>query len=197
VISEKEFQQKLRQLGTLVGELDQMPDGGPKVAARELVQLLMEVHGTGLERIMELAYESGLPGEAIIARFGQDPIVRSLLLLYSFHPDDLETRVLKALDNVAPRLRKLNCEVKLVNIHDGAIQLRLDASGHACGSTTSSLKSIVEESVYDLAPDLTSLVILGPDDEPSSGFVPLGNLLKHSLAAHAPILQAAELGGGN
>ncbi len=64
--SEKEFQEKIRQLGTLVGELDQMPAGGSKVAARELVQLLMEVHGTGLERIMELVFESG--GEGARAR---------------------------------------------------------------------------------------------------------------------------------
>ena len=62
--SEKEFQEKMRQLGTLVGELDQMPGGGSKVAARELVQLLMEVHGTGLERIMELVFESGGNGSA-------------------------------------------------------------------------------------------------------------------------------------
>ena len=57
--SEKEFQEKMRKLGTLVGELDQMPGGGSKVATRELVQLLMEVHRTGLERIMELVFDSG------------------------------------------------------------------------------------------------------------------------------------------
>jgi hypothetical protein len=44
VESEKEFQEKMRRLGTLVGEIDQVPGGGSKVAARELVQLLMEVH---------------------------------------------------------------------------------------------------------------------------------------------------------
>jgi hypothetical protein len=56
VDSEKEFQEKMRQLGTLVGEIDQVPGGGSKVAARELVQLLMEVHRAGLERILELVF---------------------------------------------------------------------------------------------------------------------------------------------
>lgn len=195
MISEKEIQQKIRQLGTLVGELDQMPDGGPKVAARELVQLLMEVHGAGLERIMEVVFESGALGEATIARLGQDPITRNLLLLYSLHPDDLETRVLKALDNVAPRLRKLDCQTELVSIEDGSIKVQLHTSGHACGSTTGNLKSIVEESIYDLAPDLTSLVILEPEAESASGFVPLENLLKHSLASRT--LEGAEVGGGD
>ncbi len=108
--SEKEFQEKMRRLGALVGELDQMPGGGSKVAARELVQLLMEVHRSGLERIMELVSESeaGAPGAVIIDRLGQDPIVRNLLLLYSLHPDDLETRVVRALDAARARLRKFD-----------------------------------------------------------------------------------------
>src|SRR5260370_25504814 len=86
VASEKEFQQKLRQLGTLVGELDQTPGPGSKGAAGELVQLLMEVHRTGLERIMELVFESGVEVEAIIRSLGNDPNVPHLLLLYSPPP---------------------------------------------------------------------------------------------------------------
>ena len=122
---------------------------------------------------MEIVFEAGTSGEALIARLGQDPFVRNLLLLYSLHPDDLETRVLKALDSVKPRLRKLDGEADLVSIRDGAVQVRLRISGHACGSTTKKLKAIVEESIYDLAPDLTSLEILEPEAKSSSGFVPL------------------------
>ena len=100
---------KARRLGTLVGELDQMPGGGSKVAARDLVQLLMEVHGAGLERIMEIVFESSALGTALIDRLGQDPIVRNLLLLYSLHPDDVETRVVKALDLAGARSAQIRC----------------------------------------------------------------------------------------
>lgn len=195
MVNETEFQQKIRHLGTLVGELDQMPDGPSKVAARELVQLLMEVHGAGLERIMEIVFESGASGEALIAQLGHDPSVRNLLLLYSLHPDDLETRVLKALDSVRPRLRKLDGEAELVSVRDGAVQVRLRISGPIHGSTTKKLRAIVEEGIYDLAPDLTSLEILDPEAQSASGFVPLEKLLKHAPAGRA--LQAAELGGGD
>ena len=180
--SEKEFQEKMRRLGTLVGELDQVPGPGSKVAARELVQLLMEVHRSGLERIMELVFESGREGGAITDRFGQDPIVRNLLLLYSLHPDDLETRVVRALDTVRARLRKFDSRVELVSLNEGAVQLRIHTSGHVRGSTIKDLRSIVEGGIYDLAPDLTSLTILAPEEESSSGFVPLQNL----LMSHAP-----------
>ena len=194
--SEKEFQEKMRRLGTLVGGIDQVPGGGSKVAARELVQLLMEVHRSGLERIMELVFqagsESGTSGGTIIDRLGQDPIVRNLLLLYSLHPDDLETRVLRAIDVARTRLRKFDSRVELVSLHEGAVQLRLQISGHARGSTIKDLRSIVEGAIYDLAPDLTSLTILAPEEESSSGFVPLQSLLKHSLAVHSAGVDGAD-----
>jgi Fe-S cluster biogenesis protein NfuA len=197
VASEKEFQEKIRQLGNLVGELDQMPGNGSRVASRELVQLLMEIHGTGLERIMEIVFESGAAGEAIIGRLGRDPICRNLLLLYSLHPDDLETRVSQALDNVSPRLRKLDSNVELISIQNGAVQVRLRTSGHACGSTTKNLQCMVEESMYELAPDLASLEILGSENEASSGFVPLEELLNHTLASHALTTPVAEVEGAD
>jgi hypothetical protein len=194
VDSEKEFQEKMRQLGTLVGDIDQVPGGGSKVAARELVQLLMEVHRTGLERIMELVFQAGTgaSGGAIIDRLGQDPIVRNLLLLYSLHPDDLETRVLRALDVARARLRKLDGRVDLVSVHEGAVQLRLHTSGHSRGSTIKDLRAIVEGAIYDLAPDVTSLTILAPEEESSSGFVPLQSLLKHSMAVHGVGVDGAD-----
>jgi hypothetical protein len=187
VESEKEFQEKMRRLGTLVGEIDQVPGGGSKVAAREVVQLLMEVHRSGLERILDLVHqtgsESGTSGEAIIDKLGQDPIVRNLLLLYSLHPDDLETRVSRAIDVLRPRLRKFDSRVELLSLQDGVVQLRLHTSGHAPRSMLTDVRAIVEGGIYDLAPDLTALTILMPE-ESSSGFVSLESLLQHSSAVH-------------
>jgi hypothetical protein len=197
VASEKEFQQKVRQLGTLVGELDQLQNSGAKVAARELVQLLMEVHGTGLERIMELIFESGAAGEAIIGRLGQDPIVRNLLLLYSLHPEDLENRLLRAIDTMGSRLRKFDCKVELISLREGAVQLQLHTSGHTHGSAAKNLRSIVEEGVYDHAPDLASLTILGLEDEDVSGFVPLDSLLQQSAGGQVLTAPGLEVDGAN
>lgn len=197
MVKKEAFQEKIRQLGALVGELDAMPGGGSNTAARELVQLLMEVHGTALNRLLEIVYESGESGEAIIAKAGDDPIVRHLLVLYSLHPEPMESRVLKALDAAAPRLRKLDSEVELIGISEGAVQARVTTSGHGCGSTARSAQSIVEEMIYDMAPDLTSLEILGPIDEVSSGFVSLDSLLKHPISTHAMAETAAEVCSGD
>jgi Fe-S cluster biogenesis protein NfuA len=197
VENNESFQEKIRRLGVLVGELDTIPGGGSTVAARELVQLLMEVHGAGLERIMEIIDESGAQGEAIILKAGKDPIVRHLLLLYSLHPEDIETRVLRALETAGPRLRKHNSSVELLEIREGAVQVRVITSGHACGSTGKTVQSIVEECIYDQAPDLVSLEILGQEDATSSGFVSLDSLMKNPLPAHAVAMRGAEMCGAD
>jgi Fe-S cluster biogenesis protein NfuA len=176
VAGETEFQRKIQRLGVLVGELEQAPAVGSNISTKELVQLLMEVHGAGIERMMEIVFEAGSAGEEIIARLGRDPVTRSLLLLYSLHPDSLEARVVKALDHAGSRLRKLGGEVELIAIRDGAVELRLHVTDHSCGSTAKNLQSIVEESIYELAPDVASLTVLPPDAK-TTGFVALEALL--------------------
>jgi hypothetical protein len=189
VASEKEFQQNVRRLGTLVGELEQTSSDSPG-AARDLARLLMEVHGAGLERIMELIFDSGPEGDAMISRLSQDPIVRSLLLLYSLHPDDLETRVVSALEQIGPRLHKHDHGVELVSIRDGAVLLEVHSSVVPRGSAAKSVRALIEESIYDLAPDVASLTILGLDDG-QDGFVPLERLLRQPAAV--PVLAASGL----
>ena len=193
----REFQDQVRQLGKLITQFDQMPEGPQKTACKELVQLLMDVHGAGLERMMEIVFESEGPGPSTIDKLGHDSIAGSLLLLYSLHPDDLETRVNKAIERIRPRLRKLSCSVDLMGIVEGAIQVRVTTGGHSCGSSTKDVRAIVEEGVYELAPDLASLEILGLEEPANSGFVALDSLMGHSLLAtdhksHALVTEGAD-----
>ncbi|HMG87510.1 MAG TPA: NifU family protein [Terracidiphilus sp.] len=180
-----EFQEQVRQLGKLITQFDQMPDGPPRTACKELVQLLMDVHGAGLDRIMEIVFESDGPGPAIIDKLGNDTVTSSLLLLYSLHPQDLETRVQQSVDRMRPRLRKLSCSVELAGIIEGAVQVRVTAGGHSCGSSSKDIRTIVEECVFELAPDIVSLEVLGLEEPSNSGFVALESLIGHSVVAPA------------
>jgi len=195
VANATEFQQRVQQLGKLIAELEQMPDSPLKVATGELIHLLMDVHGTGIERMMEVVFDAGAAGPGTIDKLGNDPIVRSLLLLYSLHPDDLQTRVQKSVDGLRTRLRKLNYGVELISLEEGAVRLRMESSGHACGSTTENVRLMVEEGVYEYAPDVTSLVILGLEDQPSSGFVTLQSLAGPGIA-HGSVLTSHSLAVG-
>jgi Fe-S cluster biogenesis protein NfuA len=192
-----EFQEKVQQLGKLVAQFDQLPDSAAKVAGRELVQLLMDVHGRGLERVMEIIFTSGDHlSQVIIDRLGRDPIVGNLLLLYSLHPDGLEARVRTAVERLRPRLRKLACSIELESISEGSVQVRL-TSGHSCGSSTRDLQSIVEEAIYEAAPDLASLKIQGLEEQTPEGFVALESLLGQHLVGTASSARAQERNGAD
>lgn len=175
------FQEQIRRLSELVTKFEQMPDGPQKTAGKELVQLLMEVHAQGLERIMEIAFESSEAGGALIDRLGKDDVSGGLLLLYSLHPDALETRVQTAVERMRPRLRKLACTVDLLAVDEGSVRVRIAKSGHSCGSSTGELRALVENGIYELAPDVASLEILGLEEPTSSGFVALESLAGPAL----------------
>jgi Fe-S cluster biogenesis protein NfuA len=197
VANDSEFQEQVRQLGQLVAQFDELPDGATKAAARDLVQLLMDVHGRGLERVMEIVFDSGDSGPNIIDKLGQDSIVGNLLLLYSLHPDGLEARIQSALDRIRPRLRKLACTIELESVQEGAVQVRLVTSGHSCGSSTKDLRSIVEEGMYEFVPDVTSLEILGLEEPMPVGFVTLESLLGQQFAGADSNVRALEREGGD
>jgi Fe-S cluster biogenesis protein NfuA len=178
------------------GFQEQVPDSPQKTAGKELLQLLMEMHGQALERMMEIIFESSESGSALIDRLAKDDIAGGLLLLYSLHPDALETRVQTAVERMQARLRKLACTIDLLSMDEGSVRVRLNRSGHSCGSSTSELRAIVENGMYESAPDIASLEILGLGEASSSGFVAVESLLGRALVTAAPNGLADRAGGG-
>lgn len=179
---DKLFRDRVQKIANLVQEVEAIADPALRAKTEEIVQLLMELHGTGLEKMMEITFQAGDVGMNIIDGFGRDPLVSSLLVLYGLHPETLLTRVEKALDRIRPSLRKQGSELELLGVDEGAVRIRIDVGGHACGSTSNTLRSTVEEAVYDAAPDLTSLSIEGLDGHAASGFVALDKLMSGHLA---------------
>ncbi|HEY3740090.1 MAG TPA: NifU family protein [Bryobacteraceae bacterium] len=171
--AQAEFQERLQSIETLLSAVESAADPNVRASVQELMRLVMDLHGAGLERTLELIHSCGDEGGRMIDKLGRDELVSSLLILYGLHPAALEERVVQALDKVRPRLRSHDGEVELLNIvEDGSVRLRIEAKGHGCGSTAQALKQLVEESVYQFAPDVTTLVIEGADENPSA-FVPL------------------------
>ncbi len=173
----KELQQRIQRIGGLVQEIESIADPSVRASTRELVQLLMEFHGAGLDRALEIVAKTGDPGLRLIDELGRDPLVSSLLVLYGLHPDDVNTRVRKAVEHVFPKVQRGGGELEVLAIDNGSVRLRLSVTGHSCGSTANSLKSMVEEAIYEAAPDVGSIVIDGLEDKPSGGFVSLDKLL--------------------
>ncbi len=148
--------ERIQQIEELIHKIETVADPNVVGSVRELVQALMDFHGAGIERMMEIVSQTGEPGSALIQSLARDDLTRSLLLLYGLHPDDLETRVRSAVH----KLRG----VELVAIRDGVVRLRSRAP-----------RSAVEEVIYEVAPDVAAIEIEGGQEQ-SNGFVPLESL---------------------
>jgi Fe-S cluster biogenesis protein NfuA len=177
-----EFQQRVQSIERLLGEIQAAADPSLRTSVQQLLQLVMDLHGAAIERMLDLVRADSGGGESLIHKIGGDDLVASLLVLYGLHPLPLEARITEALDKARARLRSHQGEVELLSIQDGAVRLRLHANGHGCGSTTEALKEIVEDAVYRSAPDIASLVVEGAGDKP--GFVSLEMLQGTAPAPH-------------
>ena len=174
---DKDFRAKIQRIGELVGDLDNIADAEARASAKALVQLVMDLHAAGFERVMEIVAKDGEPGQRVIDNLGGDPLVSSLLVLYNLHPLDFKTRVLKAVESVQPRVRKGGGELEMLVISNGMVRLHLSVTGHGCSSTGKTLKTMVEDALYEAAPDLEQLLIDGLEEQTgAAGFVPLGQL---------------------
>ncbi len=190
---ESELQQRMRQIEELVQEVQSGADPAFRDHAIKLVELLLEIHGAGLDRMMELV-ASGPAGDAIIDGFARDPLVASLLLLHGLHPRDLDERVRQALDKVRPYLRSHKGNVELLGIDEGVIHLRLEGSCNGCPSSSLTLKLAIEEAISEFAPDAAGLVVEGVvDPKPAPVFVPLTPLDRREVGHGAPAASALPL----
>lgn len=157
-------EESVRCIEGLVRRLEQIDHGESREIAEQLMQAVLGLHGAGLERMMDIAFESGPGGEAIIRRFANDSLVSSLLVLHGLHPDDLETRVRHILSKVPGH-------VELLNVLDGVVRVRLSPGGCGSGDTDEeSLKAILHEAV----PDITEVIV--QQGSVMNGFVPLLSL---------------------
>ena len=177
MVDDNDFQKRAQKIGGLVHDLESIADPTSRAAAKELVQLLMDLHGKGLERILEIIFQCGDSGAKIIDDLGRDSLVSSLLILYGIHPEELQTRVERKLEQIRSKLHKMGAEATLVGVNGGDVRLRVTIDGHACGSTSQAVRATVEEAVYEAAPDLTSLSVEGLEEPAPSGFVAVEKLL--------------------
>jgi Fe-S cluster biogenesis protein NfuA len=128
-------------------------------SALELMRSLMELHGAGIERMLEIAFDSRAYGSEIIDRFAGDELVAQLLLLYDLHPHGLEARAHRALEDVRPHLRSHGGNVELLGVEDGVIRLRLQGNCHGCPSSAETLRHLIEQAIYEAAPDARAIQV--------------------------------------
>ncbi len=154
----KEFHVRSERIEQLAAKLEHAADPELHATATELLQCVMELHGTGLERIMQALSESDEVGP-LTQRLLDDNLVSSLLLLHNLHPDDLPTRVSVVLEKMRPQLDSQSCTAELVGIENGVVSLRLLHHGGGCHSTAATMAAALEDAITEAAPDAERITV--------------------------------------
>lgn len=156
-----DFRDRVRRAEELIGVLDGLLDPVARSRIQEIVGLLLDVHGEGLKRLLDRLSSEGPSGRAVLQEIAGDEVVGSLLLLHGLHPQDLETRVRKALDEVRSQLASHGGNVDLVGLDElGVLRLRLEGSCHGSPSSAATLRTTIEEAIHAAAPDVTQIVLV-------------------------------------
>lgn len=162
-MSERQPEQRTRaeRIETLLQEIAELPDLHMRAQMEELIQSLVDLFGDGLARILELTGQSPT-GDELLGAFADDELIGSLLLLYGLHPDDIQTRVARAVESVRGYVEKHGGSVALVGITNDVAYVRLSGSCSGCSSSASTLQPFVEDAIYAAAPDLESVHVEDP-----------------------------------
>jgi Fe-S cluster biogenesis protein NfuA len=136
-------------------------EGNP--AAVEAVAAVVELYGEALRRMVAGGIDTG------------DELVAHLLLLHDLHPDDVETRVARALDEVRPYLGSHGGDVELLGVSDGVARVRLVGTCDGCPSSAATLQHAIEEAIARAAPELFGVEADGVA-EPAPQLLQIGSL---------------------
>ncbi|HEX4214523.1 MAG TPA: NifU family protein [Candidatus Dormibacteraeota bacterium] len=170
--SRRQFEDRARRVDALVERLEALPDGDAKRSGLDAIQALLELHGDVLARILDRL------GPERAAEVAEDEAVGGLLLLHGIHPLSLEERVGKALEQVRPYMGSHGGGVRVLEVGESGVRLRLEGSCHNCPSSQATLKYAVEQALAEHAPDLARIEVEGvaePAPAPA-GFVSLDTI---------------------
>jgi Fe-S cluster biogenesis protein NfuA/nitrite reductase/ring-hydroxylating ferredoxin subunit len=159
--------------------------------AEELVRLVVELYGAGLERVMELAYDSGALSDELLDALAKDQLVSSLLLVHGLHPYGVEERVERALEDVRPYLGSHGGDVRLLKVtDDGVVRLEMLGSCDGCASSSVTLELAVDGAIRAAAPEIVAIEVESGEtpkaNKSSSGTVIAIDQLTSRIRANEP-----------
>jgi Fe-S cluster biogenesis protein NfuA/nitrite reductase/ring-hydroxylating ferredoxin subunit len=165
LLDDQGLQERVARIETLLGEIETLADPNARSKAAEMAQVLLELYGEGLARIMDVVAQ-GEERERIFKIFAEDELISHLLLLHGLHPLDVETRVVRALEEVRPYLKSHGGNVELLGIEKDVARVRLQGSCDGCPSSAVTLKLAIEEAILKAAPDLEGIEAEGLTESP-------------------------------
>jgi len=166
-VSPKQF---IGRIEELVRRVESLPDPSARDAAVDLVQGVMGLHAAALERVLEIV---AAQGREAVAALADDDLISSVLCLHGLHPDDLPTRVRRAMDKLHRYFDSRGSGIVLLELNAESVRVRFTGTRPGSGPAA---KQIIEETIYEAAPEIGTLIIEGVEER-DPGFVPLADLV--------------------
>lgn len=163
LVEQNDVNELVDQLNELVQELEQYPDTELREKALGLVQLILQLHGDALRRILA-TFESLPMKSEIYSRMLRDEVITALLTIHDLMPEELETRTAKAIEELRPFLISQGCDVQLISVENQRASLRLMRSGKGA-PPIAAMKLEIEKVLDVAAPDLLGIHIEGWEEQ--------------------------------
>jgi Fe-S cluster biogenesis protein NfuA len=132
---------------------------------------LAEIYGQALGRALDLA------DPALVERMLGDDLIGHLLVLHGIHPQPVEARVARVIENLRAAPSARGAEIELAGIDQGVATVRVSVTG--CGSSAAGgLKRAIRDALLAAVPELADVTTV-PAGRPSpAAFVPLDSLMR-------------------
>jgi hypothetical protein len=170
--SDQRMQAVAARIEALVGYFADSPEPHVRRNGQELVTLLLELYGTGLERILRiLEREDGSAGrrpgiEALL----RDELIASLFVLHDLHPEDCAARISRELERIG---EFAGADVTLLGVTAATARVQLHEQRHARARSAPELRRLIEGVVQAAAPEVDRVEIEGLADTDSPPLVQL------------------------
>ncbi|HKS50025.1 MAG TPA: NifU family protein [Amycolatopsis sp.] len=162
-LRDDEVAERLARLDDLLGQVEATPGPTGELALAAVTEL-SHVYGEALTRAT--GYVAGTPA---LDHFVRDELLGHLLVLHDIHPDPVDRRVARAIEELRPAVADRGGEVELAGIDGGAATVRLSISGCAAAG----VRDAIREAVLGVAPELSEVTMVAGH---RTAFVPLESL---------------------
>ncbi len=160
----------ISQIDELILKVNALPDPAARAVAVELVQAVMRLHATALQQVLDLVSVSA---PEVVGRLAADETVSRVLVLHGIHPDNFDQRFARALDRLQHYFDSRGAHIEVLDASAELVRVRFQGRP---GSGAAARK-VIEDAVYEAAPEVGELIVEGTEVEHEPGFVPLESLL--------------------
>ena len=155
------------RIDELVQQLSEVADPASRALAIDLVQAVMELHASALERILQIAPEAA-------DRIAADDLVSRVLVLHGLHPEDFATRLARAIDKLQRYFDSRGAGIEVLEAGPDVVRVRFTGTRPGAGRAA---RAAIEDAVYEAVPEVGRLAVEGTEEEHEPSFVPLASLL--------------------